>query len=77
MKSIILKLIKIYQALLSPDHSWVRFFRKTKTCKFYPTCSEYTYSAIEKYGIFKGTFLGIKRLLKCHPFSNGGIDEIK
>jgi putative membrane protein insertion efficiency factor len=77
MKSIILKLIKLYQKFLSPDHSWLRHFRRTGTCKFYPTCSEYTYSAIEKYGILKGLFLGIKRLLKCHPFSHGGIDEIK
>jgi putative membrane protein insertion efficiency factor len=76
-KKIILKLIKLYQHTLSPDHSWLRFFRITGTCKFYPTCSDYTYQGIEKYGILKGTWLGIKRIFRCHPFSSGGIDEIK
>lgn len=45
-----------------------------KGCRFSPTCSEYTKTAIEKYGIFKGSFLGIKRLSRCHPFSAPGID---
>ena len=46
-------------------------------CKFYPTSSEYTKQAIEKYGAGKGTFLGIKRILKCNPFSKGGYDPLK
>ena len=40
-----------------------------KKCRFYPTCSEYTKQAIDKYGIIKGSFKGVKRILKCHPFS--------
>lgn len=76
MKKIILKLIKIYQKILSPDHSWVRHFRISGTCKFRPTCSEYTYSAIDKYGILKGAWLGLKRLARCHPFNSGGYDPI-
>ena len=47
-----------------------------KKCRFYPTCSEYTKQAIDKYGIIKGTFKGIKRILKCHPFHKGGIDYL-
>jgi len=47
------------------------------TCRFYPTCSTYTYQAIEKYGVLKGCFLGFKRILKCHPFHPGGYDPLK
>lgn len=46
-------------------------------CKYYPTCSEYAKQAIEKYGPLKGTWLGIKRFLKCNPFSKGGYDPLK
>lgn len=53
-------LINIYQKYISG-----MFGRK---CRFYPTCSEYTKLAIDKYGIIKGSFKGIKRILKCHPF---------
>ena len=43
-------------------------------CRFYPSCSEYCVQAIEKYGVFKGVLKGIKRILRCNPFSEGGID---
>ena len=66
MKIIILSLIKFYQLYIS------KFFGKK--CRFYPTCSAYTYQAIEKYGVIKGIYLGIKRIVKCHPFHPGGID---
>ena len=46
-------------------------------CKFYPTCSEYTRQAIEKYGVIKGCILGGVRILKCNPFSKGGYDPLK
>ena len=47
-----------------------------KKCIYYPTCSEYTKQAIDKYGIIKGSFKGIKRVLKCHPFKQGGVDHL-
>uniref|UniRef100_UPI002ED48F88 membrane protein insertion efficiency factor YidD n=1 Tax=Aminipila terrae TaxID=2697030 RepID=UPI002ED48F88 len=47
------------------------------TCRFYPTCSAYFIQAVEKYGVIKGSFLGIKRILKCHPFNPGGYDPLK
>ena len=48
-----------------------------KCCKFYPTCSNYAIDAILKYGSFKGSILAFKRILRCNPFSKGGIDEVK
>ena len=67
MKKFLLKIINIYQffSRLTPP-----------VCRFYPTCSEYMKQAIVKYGVFKGTFLGIKRILKCHPFHPGGYDPV-
>jgi len=68
MKHIALFLIKIYKLFISPllGHH----------CRFDPTCSAYTYEAIKKYGFLRGIFLGGKRILKCHPFHQGGIDPI-
>jgi uncharacterized protein len=68
MKFIILTLIELYQkyisVLLGPR------------CRFYPTCSQYAKEAIEKKGFFKGTYMALRRILKCHPFSPGGYDPI-
>lgn len=46
-------------------------------CRFEPTCSKYTYQAVEKYGVIKGLFLGIKRIGRCHPWNKGGFDPLK
>lgn len=72
MKKIIIKLIKIYKKRISPVVS-----ARGYHCKYYPTCSEYTLQAVEKYGILKGSFLGIKRIFRCNPFSKGGYDPLK
>lgn len=48
-----------------------------KRCIYYPSCSEYVRQAVDKYGIIKGNLLGIKRLLKCNPFSHGGVDYLE
>ena len=71
MKKILIYFIEKYQ-----KHISVFFESKGIKCKFYPTCSEYTKQAIEKYGAIKGTLLGIKRILKCNPFSKGGYDPV-
>lgn len=72
MKKILIKLIEMYQKHIS---TWLT--SKNINCKFYPTCSEYTKQAITKYGVGKGSVLGIKRILKCNPFSKGGYDPVK
>ena len=72
MKKLIIFFIKIYKKIISPLFSACGFH-----CKFYPTCSEYTMQAVEKYGVIKGCLLGVKRILKCNPFSKGGYDPLK
>lgn len=75
-KKFLLILIRIYQKLFSFDHSFWARPEKIRACIYYPSCSEYTYQAIERFGIIKGVFLGTKRILSCNPFSKGGIDEV-
>lgn len=72
MKKLILKIIIFYKKQIS---SIFNFF--DVNCKYYPTCSAYMKEAIEKYGTRKGTIMGIKRFLKCNPFSKGGYDPVK
>lgn len=72
MKKIAIFLIKVYKKIFSPMFEVLGIH-----CKYYPTCSEYTKQAIEKYGFIKGCFLGFKRILRCNPFSKGGYDPLK
>ena len=72
MKKICIKIIQIYKKYISNLFAFFGY-----RCKFYPTCSEYCKQAIEKYGTIKGIGLGIKRILKCNPFSKGGYDPLK
>lgn len=72
MKKLGMHFIKFYQKYISPIFHFLGV-----ECKYYPTCSEYAFQAIEKYGLIKGSVLGIKRILKCNPFSKGGYDPLK
>lgn len=65
--ALLLGLIRLYQITLSPLLG--------PSCRFYPSCSRYTATCIERFGPFKGVWLGIKRLARCHPFHPGGVDE--
>lgn len=69
IKLLIIGMIKIYKKYISP-------IKGAKMCKYIPTCSEYAIEAVEKYGPFKGTYLAIKRILRCNPFSKGGYDPV-
>lgn len=68
MKKLFIKLIRLYQRYISP--------LTPPTCRFHPTCSNYAIEAICEYGVLKGTWLAIKRILKCHPFHPGGFDPV-
>ena len=67
--NICLGLIKVYQKYISP--------LKPPVCRFYPSCSQYIFEAIQKYGLVRGGSMGLKRLLHCHPFHPGGYDPVE
>ncbi len=77
MKKMILRAIRLYQKT-SFFHGVIArtLFLTDSVCRFKPTCSEYTYQAIEEYGVLSGLILGLKRILRCHPWSKGGYDPI-
>lgn len=65
---LLLALIRFYQYAISPMLG--------RRCRFYPSCSEYTAEAVQKYGAIQGTSLGLKRISRCHPFNPGGFDPV-
>jgi len=78
MKKIILNLIRLYKKTeLFRGTLAKQLFLSESACRFTPTCSEYTYEAVNKYGAFKGLYIGLKRIIRCHPWSKGGFDPVK
>lgn len=69
MKTLIIALVKLYRFMISPV--------LPSNCRFTPSCSEYSIEALKEYGAVKGSYLTIKRILKCHPFHPGGYDPVK
>ena len=69
MKKLAILLVRFYQLFISPLFP--------QSCRFVPTCSQYSIEAFTKYGFFKGLLLTIKRISKCHPFHKGGYDPLK
>ncbi len=68
MKALVLFLLRLYKGLVSPLLG--------NNCRFYPSCSDYAVQAVDKYGVLKGGWLGLKRISRCHPLHPGGIDEV-
>lgn len=69
MKKVLIALVKFYKKFISP-------LKRTPSCIYIPTCSSYAIEALQKHGAVKGTFLTVKRLLRCHPFAKGGYDPV-
>lgn len=69
MKRFLIFLIKMYRRFISP-------LKGRPSCIYVPTCSSYAITALEKYGVLKGTYLAVKRVLRCHPFAKGGYDPV-
>ncbi|WP_083921153.1 membrane protein insertion efficiency factor YidD [Hahella ganghwensis] len=67
-KKALLLIVQCYRYAISPMMG--------NHCRFYPSCSHYTFEAISRYGAIKGSYLGVRRLLRCHPWSTGGIDPV-
>lgn len=77
MKKLILGFIRFYQKTKFFHGAIARqFFLTDKVCRFTPTCSEYIYQAVKKYGAAKGLLIGLKRIIRCHPWSKGGYDPL-
>ncbi len=68
MRPLILGLIRVYQWTLSPLLG--------NACRYYPSCSRYTYEAVQRFGAFRGSWMGIKRILRCNPWFEGGYDPV-
>lgn len=71
MKNLVLNLIRFYRKYLSLENFGIYM------CRFEPTCSRYTYQAIEKHGVLKGSLMGVWRVLRCNPLFKGGVDPVK
>lgn len=69
MRGLLVALLRFYKAAVSP--------LLPPSCRFMPTCSEYAMEAVEKYGALRGGWMGVRRLLRCHPFHPGGFDPVK
>jgi len=75
--------LTIWTVFRFPVLALIRLYQKTiskalpgDTCRYYPSCSHYSYQAIYKYGVFRGSFMGVWRILRCNPFSQGGFDPV-
>lgn len=75
MKYLFLALIWLYQKVFSPILVFLGF-KNAKSCRFYPTCSEYSRQAFEKHGFLKGFWLSVRRISRCHPWGGSGVDEV-
>ena len=67
-RNVCVLILRVYRAVISPLYGDV--------CRYYPSCSSYAMQSIQHYGVFRGTWMGARRLARCHPWSEGGIDDV-
>lgn len=68
MRRVIIKLIGVYRYLISPFLG--------NNCRYYPTCSEYAQTSVERFGVFRGSWMAVRRISRCHPWHEGGVDPV-
>ena len=76
MTQILIFTIKIYQTTLSPDHGWFQARWPYGFCRYQPTCSQYAIDALKQHGALMGSWLAAKRLVRCNPFAQPGVDHV-
>lgn len=69
MRAVVVAVVRLYQVLLSP-------LKGGPTCRFYPSCSEYAVQAVERHGVWRGLWLAVRRVCRCHPWHPGGYDPV-
>ncbi len=75
--SMVIVLIHIYRYTLSPDHGMLRVFFPGGVCRYSPTCSQYALDSIRTFGVVRGGVFSLRRVLRCHPFAQGGYDPVR
>jgi putative membrane protein insertion efficiency factor len=75
-RNALISCIRLYQKILSPDTGWFAYRYPYGACRFAPTCSEYAARAIQRFGVVRGGWLGVRRVLRCHPWHRGGYDPV-
>ncbi|MBI5037501.1 MAG: membrane protein insertion efficiency factor YidD [Candidatus Kerfeldbacteria bacterium] len=76
MSTLVLSLIRLYQRTISPDHGWFSYRHPYGYCRLYPSCSEYTHRSISRHGLWRGSWLGMRRILRCNPWHEPGHDPV-
>lgn len=75
-RNLVALVIRLYQKTLSPDHGWLKVLYPYGYCKFHPSCSQYAYESVMKKGAVWGSIKALWRILRCNPWSKGGVDPV-
>ncbi|MDO8512538.1 MAG: membrane protein insertion efficiency factor YidD [bacterium] len=76
MRNTLVFIITIYQKTISPDHGIAKVLFPFGVCRYTPTCSDYSKQAINRFGVVRGSLMGVKRIIRCNPFTAGGYDPV-